>query len=68
MATNPTVKRNREFRHAAWLEADLKTPLLCRVTAVRKGVVYWKAVESGEVCGSTYTFAIEDFSRYAKSE
>jgi hypothetical protein len=62
------VTKGLEFRHANWLEADYKTPLLCRVTAVRKGIVYWKAVEHGEVYGSTYTFEVEDFARYAKSE
>ncbi len=69
MATHsPSVTKGLEFRHAKWLEEDCKTPLLCRVTAVRKGIVYWKAVEHGEVCGSTYCFAVEDFARYSKSE
>lgn len=68
MAASVNVTKGMEFRHASWLEADNKTPLLCRVTSVRQGLVYWKAVENGAIVGSSYYFAIEEFDRYAKSE
>jgi hypothetical protein len=63
----PAPFEGMEFRHNAWLEQDRKTPLLCCVTAVRKGTVYWKAVENGGVCGNSYCFDVESIAKYVKS-
>ena len=38
------LKRGTVFVHARWLGDDDK-PLRCRITAVRKGVVYWTGMD-----------------------
>lgn len=67
MSTLPvSPKKWFEFTHAYWVDVDTNTPLKCRVTAVRRGLVYWKRVADGSVCGSSTLCCIEEFARYVK--
>jgi hypothetical protein len=60
------AKKGLEFVHANWLD-EQKNPLRCRVTAVRRGVVYWKGVyEDGSLGGCTCCDA-DQFSAKVKS-
>ena len=51
------------FEHRHWLDAKHQ-PLLCKVTAVRNGTVYWAAWEPGEqVRHGKWRFEIDEADR-----
>lgn len=56
------LARGTVFEHKKWLNEDRRTPLLCEVTAVRQGVVFWRA--AGSNGKSRMYFVIEDAERY----
>ena len=58
------MKRGTVFEHKYWLDAK-NIPLLCAVTAVRDGVVYWTHWEPGEFKkhGKWY-FDIDDMHKH----
>lgn len=57
-------KRGTRFLHARWLATDQLTGhLVCEVTRVAQGVVYWK--QPGERKAHSY-FRVEDAGRYVK--
>lgn len=56
------LKRGTKFLHSKWLDEN-HLPLLCEVTRVAQGVVYWKPV--GTEKAKTY-FPIDDAGKYVK--
>lgn len=56
------MKRGDKFTHARWLDKS-NQPLQCVVTAVRNGVVYWRAHDGIK---SRQWFPIEDAAKYVK--
>lgn len=58
------LKRGDRFLHKSWLDENRK-PMLCEVTRVANGVVYWK--QEGENKSRHY-FQIEDAEKYVKGK
>lgn len=58
------MKRGDKFIHAKWLD-DKNQPLVCEVTRVAQGVVYWKV--EGERKARHY-FPLERASEYVKEK
>ena len=56
------LKRGTKFIHKRWLD-DKSQPLVCEVTRVAQGVVYWKV--EGERKARQY-FPIPDADQYVK--
>ena len=66
METNPDIcgfslKRGTKFLHASWLDGETNQPVLCEVTRVAQGVVYWK--HEGQRKARWY-FPVEQASKY----
>ena len=59
------IARGSIFEHRHWLDAK-NMPLLCRVTAVRRGVVYWRAWTPEGVEGHPYSFALSEAPRFVR--
>ena len=57
------MKRGDIFVHAQWLNAK-NEPLVCEVTAVRQGVVYYK--EAGTPGKAKDYFPVEDEAKRVK--
>lgn len=53
------LRRGDTFTHRRWLDAD-RNSLACRITAVRRGVVYWRPVTGGH----PYMFHLADAAKY----
>ncbi len=53
-------KRGMEFLHATWLD-NKNQPMRCRITALRKGVIYWRPVAEDGSLGSPMYFDAEQF-------
>ena len=62
--TEPRI--GMEFIHASWLDENYE-PLRCRVTAIRRGGVYWRGVYAdGRLGGSTFC-DLAEFPKRIKS-
>jgi hypothetical protein len=60
-------KVGRAFLHRYWLTAD-HAPLRCRITAVRQGMVYWKALDDdGKPSGNGMCCETGEFASKVKS-
>lgn len=57
------MKPGTIFQHRHWLDTK-NMPLLCRVTAVRRGVVYWRAWTPDGTVGHPYSFTLEEAPRF----
>lgn len=63
-STEPRI--GMEFIHASWLDEN-NEPLRCRVTAIRRGSVYWRGVYAdGRLGGSTFC-DLAEFPKRIKS-
>lgn len=56
------MKRGTKFIHARWLDTENK-PLVCEVTRVANGIVYWK--QEGQRKAKT-CFGLDEVSKYVK--
>ena len=56
------MKRGAKFIHARWLDTENK-PMVCEVTRVANGIVYWK--QEGERKAKT-CFGLDEVSKYVK--
>lgn len=59
------AKLGMEFVHASWLDGS-SNPLRCRVTAVRTGMVYWKALYPDGSVGRGMCCDVEQFPSKVK--
>jgi hypothetical protein len=57
------LKRGTKFIHKHWLDSN-NQPLMCEVTRVSLGLVYWK--QPGERKAHHY-FRLEEAEKYVKS-
>jgi hypothetical protein len=55
------MKPGTIFEHKNWLDYK-NMPLLCRVTAVRDGIVYW--AQYGSSSKRRYTFDLSEAGKY----
>lgn len=55
------MKPGTIFEHRHWLDYK-NMPLLCRVTAVRDGIVYW--AQYGSSSKRRYTFDLSEAGKY----
>jgi len=60
----PALRRGQFFTHAFWLD-ESNMPLVCEVTAVRFGCVYWR--DANSFGPARDCFRIEHTSRYVKA-
>lgn len=51
------MKRGTKFIHARWMD-ERHQPLVCEVTAVRDGYVYWR--DAGSARGAKHCFPVEE--------
>jgi hypothetical protein len=58
------MKPGDTFTHSKWLGAD-KQPLLCVITKIAQGVVYWKA--AGSPGKAKDFFPLSDARKYVKA-
>lgn len=58
------MKPGTQFVHRHWLDADNR-PLICEVTAVRRGTVYWR--DAGTTGRARYCFPVEQTERWVSS-
>jgi hypothetical protein len=56
------LKRGTVFEHTRWLNEKRDGGLLCRVTRVARGVVYWRPLDGG----TPMKFGIEEAANYVK--
>lgn len=56
------MKRGDKFIHAKWLD-EKNQPLVCEVTKVARGLVYWKGEGERK---AKYFFALEETTKYVK--
>ncbi|WP_297502666.1 hypothetical protein [Ferrovum sp.] len=58
-------KLGMEFLHATWLN-NKNQPMRCRITALRKGVIYWRPVAEDGSLGAPMYFDATQFPNKAK--
>ena len=62
------LKKGDTFKHRHWLDPDTKKPLVCEVTKIANGVIYYRCLYSDGSVGKTKAyFPIEQQEKYAMS-
>lgn len=59
------MNRGTVFLHNKWID-NKEMPLVCIVTATRKGLIYWRQLENGQEVGGRYCFNQDEISRFVK--
>ena len=57
------MTRGTIFEHKHWLD-NKNMPMICVVTAVRDGEVYWRQWQTGSAKGLSYRFDLNNADRY----
>lgn len=56
-------RKGQRFRHAIWRTEDGSAPLVCEITKISKGTIYYRPVyEDG--LGMAICCELDEFSRY----
>lgn len=66
MATNPTPRRGLRFLHSTWLNVEDHTPMTFEVSAIRKGLVYYRPIYKDGSTGKPYIDTIDNFPTRVK--
>ena len=59
---NYAILKGMIFRHTKWLDDSYKRPLVCKITKVAQGLVYYRPVDGG----APMFFPIEERARWIK--